>query len=65
MQLRQNLNIEYLKNIVLSFLEASQREALIPVLVQVLQLAPEEEMRLRKATGNASLLPPKSSFGFF
>jgi hypothetical protein len=52
---RQDMNIEYLKNIVLMFLEAESdeaREPLITVVSQVLQLSPEEVDRLRKsATG--------------
>jgi hypothetical protein len=52
---RQDLNVEYLKNVVLTFLEAEtdeQREPLLVVVGQVLQLSPEELERLRKsATG--------------
>ena len=65
MQLRQNLNIEYLKNIILSFFEAAQREPLVPVLVRVLQLAPDEEARLRKGMGEAVMTPSRRSFAFF
>jgi hypothetical protein len=60
MERRKNLNIEYLKNIILSFFESSTREKLIPVMVQVLQLSPDEEQRLRTASGQT-----KSGFGFF
>jgi hypothetical protein len=60
MERRKNLNIEYLKNIILSYFESSTREKLIPVMVQVLQLSPDEEQRLKTASGVA-----KSGFGFF
>ncbi|KAF9976728.1 GRIP and coiled-coil domain-containing protein 2 [Actinomortierella ambigua] len=45
---RQNLSVDYLKNIVLKFLETSDREPLIPVLSTVLQLSPEEVATLKK-----------------
>ncbi|KAF9166603.1 hypothetical protein DFQ26_007417 [Actinomortierella ambigua] len=45
---RQNLSVDYLKNIVLKFLETSDREPLIPVLSTVLQLSPGEVATLKK-----------------
>jgi hypothetical protein len=49
------MSVEYLKNVVLTFLEADneeKREPLLTVISQVLQLSPEEVDRLRKsATG--------------
>jgi F0F1-type ATP synthase delta subunit len=56
---RQDMNIEYLKNIVLMFFEAESDEArkpLITVVSQVLQLSPEEIERLRKRLSAAGLL---------
>lgn len=45
-----NLNIEYLKNIVLTFLDASSdKEKLLPVIAQVLYLSKEEVEKLRKS----------------
>ncbi|KAJ3220258.1 hypothetical protein HDU67_003273 [Dinochytrium kinnereticum] len=41
-------NIEYLKNVVLSYLETELKEPLIPVISKVLELSPEESERLRK-----------------
>ncbi|KAG0322372.1 hypothetical protein BGZ99_003370 [Dissophora globulifera] len=47
---RQNLSVDYLKNIVLKYLETSDREPLLPVLTTVLQLSPAEVAMLRKKT---------------
>ncbi|KAF9114830.1 hypothetical protein BGX27_009667 [Mortierella sp. AM989] len=47
---RQNLSVDYLKNIVLKYLETSDREPLLPVLTTVLQLSPAEVALLRKKT---------------
>ncbi|KAG0056539.1 hypothetical protein BGZ83_004562 [Gryganskiella cystojenkinii] len=47
---RQNLSVDYLKNIVLKYLETSDREQLLPVLTTVLQLSPVEVASLRKKT---------------
>jgi hypothetical protein len=58
MRRRENLNIEYLKNIVISFFEGRSKDKLIPVLAQVLQLTPEEQNRLKKAVS-------PSVFGIF
>ncbi|CAG8561778.1 5236_t:CDS:10, partial [Diversispora eburnea] len=46
---RQDLNIEYLKNVVLKFFEtdSTEREHLIPVISTVLQLSPEETLSLK------------------
>jgi hypothetical protein len=60
MELRQNLNIEYLKNVILSFFGAGSKEQLLPVLTKVLELSPEEERQLKKAIGGNSSL-----FGLF
>ena len=55
---RQNLNVEYLKNIVLSYFESgTNRDKLIPVVSKVLCLSYEEEKRLKSSLGGA--------FGFF
>ncbi|KAG0230308.1 GRIP and coiled-coil domain-containing protein 2 [Actinomortierella wolfii] len=51
---RQNLSVDYLKNIVLKFLVTSDREPLIPVLSTVLQLSPEEVATLKKKAVNPS-----------
>ncbi|KAF9939252.1 hypothetical protein BGZ67_009742 [Mortierella alpina] len=45
---RQNLSVDYLKNIVLKYLETTDREPLLPVLTTVLQLSPAEVASLRK-----------------
>lgn len=65
---RQNLNIEYLKNIVLSYLESDVKEPLIPVVTQVLQLSPEETDRyfgLKRWVHETKvfLIPPISGCG--
>lgn len=51
---RQNLSVDYLKNIVLKYLETSDREQLLPVLTTVLQLSPAEVASLRKKTVQTS-----------
>ncbi|KAF9585703.1 hypothetical protein BGW38_001150 [Lunasporangiospora selenospora] len=51
---RQNLNVDYLKNIVLKYLESTDREQLLPVLTTVLQLSPAEVASLRKRSAPAS-----------
>ncbi|KAI1319295.1 hypothetical protein EDD11_004432 [Mortierella claussenii] len=57
---RQNLSVDYLKNIVLKYLETNDREPLLPVLTTVLQLSPAEVALLRKKTiqtsGSSSVL---------
>ena len=55
---RQNLNVEYLKNVVLSFFEAEERDPLIPVITQILHLSPVEAEKLRQQVstlGNPTL----------
>ncbi|KAF9196475.1 hypothetical protein BGZ50_000095 [Haplosporangium sp. Z 11] len=58
---RQNLSVDYLKNIVLKYLETSDREPLLPVLTTVLQLSPAEAASLRKKTIQSST--PSSVLG--
>ncbi|KAG0212037.1 hypothetical protein BGX28_006935 [Mortierella sp. GBA30] len=55
---RQNLSVDYLKNIVLKYLETTDREPLLPVLTTVLQLSPAEVASLRKKnlTSTSSLV---------
>ncbi|KAF9087684.1 hypothetical protein BGX29_000708 [Mortierella sp. GBA35] len=53
---RQNLSVDYLKNIVLKYLETSDKEPLLPVLTTVLQLSPAEVASLRKKSA-----PPSAS----
>ncbi|KAG0276492.1 hypothetical protein BGZ95_007469 [Linnemannia exigua] len=61
---RQNLSVDYLKNIVLKYLETTDKEPLLPVLTTVLQLSPAEVASLRKKSA-----PPSTSSmvlgGFF
>ncbi|CAG8768223.1 29225_t:CDS:2, partial [Racocetra persica] len=47
---RQNLNVEYLKNVVLKFFETNpmDREPLVPVISTILQLSPEETTSLKE-----------------
>ncbi|CAG8510248.1 3959_t:CDS:10, partial [Acaulospora colombiana] len=53
---RQDLNVEYLKNVVLKFFETdpSDRESLVPVISTILQLSPEEIQSLRENALNAA-----------
>ncbi|KAF9920286.1 hypothetical protein FBU30_009905 [Linnemannia zychae] len=53
---RQNLSVDYLKNIVLKYLETTDKEPLLPVLTTVLQLSPAEVASLRKKA-----VPPSAS----
>ncbi|KAG0059988.1 hypothetical protein BGZ89_012653 [Linnemannia elongata] len=53
---RQNLSVDYLKNIVLKYLETTDKEPLLPVLTTVLQLSPAEVASLRKKSA-----PPSTS----
>ncbi|CAG8599866.1 4938_t:CDS:2 [Paraglomus brasilianum] len=48
MEKRQDMSIEYLKNVVLKFLESSagEREYLVPAITTILQLSPEETKSL-------------------
>ena len=61
---RQNLSVDYLKNIVLKYLETTDREPLLPVLTTVLQLSPAEVASLRKKNqASASSLVLGGLFG--
>ncbi|CAG8671242.1 18150_t:CDS:10 [Acaulospora morrowiae] len=53
---RQNINVEYLKNVVLKFFETdpSDREPLVPVISTILQLSPEEIQSIRENALNAT-----------
>ncbi|KAI8137772.1 hypothetical protein BJV82DRAFT_674402 [Fennellomyces sp. T-0311] len=46
---RQNLSIEYLKNVLLKFLQAENKEFMVPVLAKLLSLSPDETEELRKS----------------
>ncbi|KAJ3109257.1 hypothetical protein HDU97_007751 [Phlyctochytrium planicorne] len=63
----KDLNVEYLKNIVLSFLETELKEPLVPVLAKILELSPDEVERLKKAYAGIGPITPKAAktFGFF
>jgi GRIP domain len=61
---RQYVNLEYAKNIVLSFLESNTKTQLVPVVAQVLALSREETERVRLAVGDAPA-KPSTTFGFF
>ncbi|KAG0351907.1 hypothetical protein BG005_008600 [Podila minutissima] len=60
---RQNLSVDYLKNIVLKYLETPDKEQLLPVLTTVLQLSPAEVASLKKKTVQPSV--PSVLGGFF
>lgn len=62
-----NLNIEYLKNIVVSFLDpASDKVKLIPIIAQVLYLNAEEVDKLKKAYEYSGITGAVlSGFGLF
>jgi hypothetical protein len=61
---RADQNLEYLKNIVLSFVESDNKLLLIPVFSQVLQLSPDEVNRLKKKlTLDGTLEGNNSAFG--
>ncbi|KAF9428767.1 hypothetical protein BGZ94_001134 [Podila epigama] len=62
---RQNLSVDYLKNIVLKYLEAPDRERLLPVLTTVLQLSPAEVASLKKKTIQQPSVPAMVLNGFF
>jgi len=53
---RQNLSIEYLKNVILKFLQSGdkEREPLVPVLTKLLYLSPTESDNLKKAVKGAA-----------
>ncbi|KAG0027301.1 GRIP and coiled-coil domain-containing protein 2 [Podila clonocystis] len=52
---RQNLSVDYLKNIVLKYLETPDKEQLLPVLTTVLQLSPAEVASLKKKSVQPSV----------
>ncbi len=56
---RSGLNLEYLKNIVVSFLESKSKKSLIPVLAQMLQLTADETNRLINASEEPAIIPFK------
>ncbi|KAG0026333.1 hypothetical protein BGZ82_009533 [Podila clonocystis] len=60
---RQNLSVDYLKNIVLKYLETPDKEQLLPVLTTVLQLSPAEVASLKKKSVQPSV--PSVLGGFF
>jgi len=62
---RKDLNIEYLKNIVLKFYESDEKEPLIPVMASVLHLSPEEIQRLKKALPTLSQEGQTGIIGYF
>ena len=50
---RKGLNLEYLKNVVLTFLRSrEEREQLLPVISTLLRLTPEENRALRQSAGS-------------
>lgn len=55
--------MDYLKNIVLKYLETPDKEQLLPVLTTVLQLSPAEVASLKKKTVQPSV--PSVLGGFF
>ncbi|KAI7860606.1 hypothetical protein BDC45DRAFT_494823 [Circinella umbellata] len=50
---RQNLSIEYLKNVLLKFLQSENKEFMVPVLGKLLSLSPDETDELRKSVMNS------------
>ncbi|KAF0548404.1 grip and coiled-coil domain-containing protein 2 [Gigaspora margarita] len=62
---RQNLNVEYLKNVVLKFFESNHvdREPLVPVISTILQLSPEETMSLKENAIQSPSSPVVLGFG--
>ncbi|KAJ3209958.1 hypothetical protein HDU82_009043 [Entophlyctis luteolus] len=61
-------NVEYLKNIVLSFLETDAKEQLIPVITKVLELSPDEVKRVRASMmgmEDEKVRANLPNFGFF
>jgi superfamily I DNA/RNA helicase len=58
-------NLEYLKNVVLRFLETGEKDKLLPVLTQLLELSPEEASRLKSSISTpTSTLSPISGLSF-
>ncbi|CAG8483646.1 6807_t:CDS:10 [Cetraspora pellucida] len=62
---RQNLNVEYLKNVVLKFFETNpmDREPLVPVISTILQLSPEETVSLKENAIHSPSSPVVLGFG--
>ena len=62
---RQDLSVEYLKNVVLKFFESNpaDREPLIPVISTILQLSPDEVQSLKENAVDANSNPVVLSFG--
>ncbi|KAJ3028493.1 UNVERIFIED_CONTAM: hypothetical protein HDU68_001561 [Siphonaria sp. JEL0065] len=61
-------NVEYLKNVVLSFLETDAKEQLLPVISKVLELSPDEVKRVKSAVigmEDEKLRAQLPNFGFF
>ncbi|TPX39199.1 hypothetical protein SeMB42_g06418 [Synchytrium endobioticum] len=54
---RKDLSGEYLKNIVLSFMEAADRSTMVPIISQMLHLSPDERERLTKAATKNTISP--------
>ncbi|KAJ3135017.1 hypothetical protein HK100_003154 [Physocladia obscura] len=66
--LAKKQNVEYLKNIVLSFLETDAKEQLLPVISKVLELSPEEVKRVKNSIMGMEDEKVRASlpnFGFF
>eukprot|EP01103_Thecamoeba_quadrilineata_P007249 TRINITY_DN1706_c0_g1_i4.p1 TRINITY_DN1706_c0_g1~~TRINITY_DN1706_c0_g1_i4.p1 ORF type:complete len:573 (+),score=190.14 TRINITY_DN1706_c0_g1_i4:577-2295(+) len=53
-KVRSSLNLDYLKNIIVKFLETDERQAMLPVLVTLLQISPEEVQRIKVASSSRS-----------
>eukprot|EP01135_Chromosphaera_perkinsii_P003754 Nk52_evm14s254 gene=Nk52_evmTU14s254 len=53
-------NLEYLKNVLIKFLETGDREHLTPVLTTVLKCSKEEVERIKRAEGARTLMQPTS-----
>ncbi|CAI2168385.1 8364_t:CDS:10 [Funneliformis geosporum] len=62
---RQDLSVEYLKNVVLKFFESNpaDREPLVPVISTILQLSPDEVQSLKENAVDANSNPVVLSFG--
>ncbi|KAJ3285849.1 GRIP and coiled-coil domain-containing protein 2 [Rhizoclosmatium sp. JEL0117] len=60
-------NVEYLKNIILSFLETDAKEQLLPVVTKVLELSPDEVKRIKSSLMGMEeeKVRAATSFGFF
>ncbi|KAJ3194024.1 hypothetical protein HK101_003660 [Irineochytrium annulatum] len=58
----QNLNVVYLKNIVLTFLETELKDSLIPAITKLLDLNPDEVRRIKKRAKSGPFWALKSTF---